>query len=169
MYDGGMAPGFCFPLTEVKETGRLAVNARTGPETFPDALSEGTLTGPIALSGMILALGSEAAFTGTAKGDWKLECTRCLKSVEQAWSARVEMKAPINGGPMDLTEEVRNSIALAQPMRILCKPDCKGLCAVCKINRNVAECGHSSQDEGDGALDGGFINTGRPRLIPPKR
>ena len=54
---------------------------------------------------------------------------------------------PIDSGPMDLTEDVRQSIGLAQPMKIFCKPDCKGLCSVCHKNRNLADCGHAQGGE----------------------
>lgn len=161
-----MSSDFVFPLKDVKENGQLAVKAKTGPEHFPDALSEGALTGPVALEGMILHVDDEAAFTGTAKGKWKFECTRCLKAVDQAWSAQIEVMVPIDGGPMDLTEEVRQSIALAQPMKVLCKPDCKGLCEVCKKNRNDVKCGHPESGGGDGVPGGNFANTRKPRLTP---
>lgn len=169
LYDEGMSSEFCFPLKDVKENGRMTVNAKTSPETFPDALSEGTLLGTITLDGMILAVDDEAAFTGTAKGRWKFECTRCLKAIEQSWSAQIEVMVPIDGGPMDLTDEVRQSIALAQPMKILCKPDCKGLCAVCEANRNEVNCRHAEGGGGDGVPGGNFTNTRRPRLTPALR
>lgn len=161
-----MSSEFSFPLTDVKENGRLAVNAQTSPEAFPDALSEGALVGPVALEGMILAVDDEAAFTGTAKGKWKFECTRCLRPLVQPWSAAIEVMVPIDGGPMDLTDEVRQSIALAQPMKIYCKPNCKGLCAVCNANRNDVNCGHPEGGSGDGVPGGGFANTRKPRLTP---
>ncbi len=170
MYDNGMISAFCFPLKDVKENGRMAVNAKTGPEAFPDALSEGSLIGPIALEGMILAVDDEAAFTGTAKGQWRFECTRCLKSLEQNWSSQIEAMAPIDGGLMDLTDEVRQSIALAQPMKVLCKPDCGGLCEICQKNLNEGTCGHPEGGDGDGVPGGHFTDTRKPRLTPrPKK
>ncbi len=158
------APDFQFPLTEVKENGQLPVNAKTPAATFPDALSEGTLTGTVFLNGMILAVDDEASFNGEAKGRWKFECTRCLKPVEAEWRTPVEVMVPIDGGPMDLTDEVRQSIALIQPMKILCKPDCKGLCPVCRKNRNEVKCGHPDAEGGDGVPGGNFAQTHKPRL-----
>ena len=38
-----------------------------------------------------------------------------------------------------------------------CKPDCKGLCLVCRKNRNLGDCGHAS---------GGAESSTRPRLTP---
>jgi uncharacterized protein len=161
------ASDFRFPLTEVKESGQLPVNAMTGPETFPDALSEGALVGPVFLDGMILAVDDEASFTGEAQGRWRFECTRCLRLVEEAWRAPIEVMVPIDGGPMDLTDEVRQTIALAQPMKIVCKPDCKGLCPACKKNRNEVDCGHPDAPEGDGGGPAGPLERmHRPRLTP---
>lgn len=37
---------------------------------------------------------------------------------------------------------LREQIILAVPMSHLCRPDCRGLCAECGQDRNVAECGH---------------------------
>ena len=157
-------PDFQFSLAEVKENGQIPVNAKTGPENFPDALSEGSLVGPVALDGMILAVDDDASFTGEAKGSWKFECTRCLKPVETEWRTPIEVMVPIGGGTMDLTDEVRQSIALIQPMRILCKPDCKGLCTTCKKNRNDVTCGHPEGGGGDGVPGGNLEVTHKPRL-----
>ena len=37
---------------------------------------------------------------------------------------------------LDLAESVRAAIALAEPIRALCRPDCRGLCAVCGADLN---------------------------------
>ena len=50
---------------------------------------------------------------------------------------------------LDLVEPVREAISLAEPIALLCRPDCRGLCAVCGTDLNtVAE--HSHPEE---ALD----------------
>jgi uncharacterized protein len=41
---------------------------------------------------------------------------------------------------LDLARLVENETALALPMKPLCRPDCRGLCAVCGANRNVVAC-----------------------------
>ena len=133
-------------LKDLKDKGELPVDATVGPELFPDALSEGALIGPIEVKGMIRPVDDTAAFAGAARGLWRFECVRCLAPVEAPWEARVEAEAPIDGGSLDLAEEVRQSIALAQPMKVVCRPDCKGLCTVCRKNRNLGDCGH--KDEG---------------------
>ena len=39
-----------------------------------------------------------------------------------------------------LEDAVREQVLLTLPGRILCQPDCKGLCPHCGINRNLATC-----------------------------
>ena len=41
---------------------------------------------------------------------------------------------------LDLTEAVRQRAILAEPMKPLCRPDCRGLCPRCGANRNLSPC-----------------------------
>lgn len=133
-------------LKDLKDKGELPIHATAEPEVFPDALSEGSLVGPISVEGVVRPADDTAVFEGAASGRWSFECVRCLKPVEAAWQASVTAEAPIDGGHLDLSEEVRQSISLAQPMKVVCAPECKGLCTVCRQNRNLKDCGH--KDEG---------------------
>ena len=133
-------------LKDLKDKGELHVDATAEPELFPDALSEGVLVGNFSVKGKIHPVDDTAVFVGAAKGLWRFECVRCLAPVETPWEAAVSAEAPIDRGSLDLTEEVRQSISLAQPMKIVCRSQCKGLCTVCRKNRNLADCGHA--DEG---------------------
>ena len=47
---------------------------------------------------------------------------------------------------LDLGEPVREAISLAEPISLLCRPDCRGLCLVCGVDLNtVTE--HSHPEE----------------------
>lgn len=152
-----MSSPLTFPLTEVKENGEMAVRVEAPSDLFAGALTEGALVGPVAVEGTIRQVDDQASFEGTARGRWRFECTRCLKPVDGDWNERVEAAAPIDGGPMDLTEDVRQAVGLAEPMKVLCRPDCKGLCSVCRADRNVKDCGHAL---------GEAEASRRPRLTP---
>jgi uncharacterized protein len=41
---------------------------------------------------------------------------------------------------LDLGEMLREQFYLALPMQPLCRPDCKGLCPQCGVDRNVEQC-----------------------------
>jgi DUF177 domain-containing protein len=77
-------------------------------------------------------------------------CYRCLADavVDIPISAREyqatnpgeseELKTPyVNDDQLDLSGWARDAVALALPDKILCKPDCAGLCPVCGRDLNV--------------------------------
>ncbi|HQZ17502.1 MAG TPA: DUF177 domain-containing protein [Vicinamibacteria bacterium] len=45
------------------------------------------------------------------------------------------------GDILDLAGVVREQILLAQPMKRLCREDCKGVCPTCGADRNLTHCG----------------------------
>jgi uncharacterized protein len=47
---------------------------------------------------------------------------------------------------IDLSQMTVEQIVLALPMKPLCKPDCRGLCALCGANRNLASCDCAPED-----------------------
>jgi len=47
---------------------------------------------------------------------------------------------PANDDTADLTEDVRQSILLGMPVKVLCKESCGGLCPQCGVNRNREKC-----------------------------
>jgi uncharacterized protein len=47
---------------------------------------------------------------------------------------------------LDLGEPVREAISLAEPIALLCRPDCRGLCPTCGIDLNSAG-QHAHNDE----------------------
>lgn len=143
-----MSSVLCFPLAQVKEKGEVLVDVSVPAGEFPDAVDSGALAGPVAIRGTISAQDDEAVFAGDARGRWRVECARCLAPVEAAYVAPVERRVSIDAGPMDLTDEVRQAIVLAQPMKTCCRPDCRGLCPVCRQNRNQTDCGHPLVERG---------------------
>lgn len=55
---------------------------------------------------------------------------------------------------LDMTESTRQFIELGLPMQPLCRPDCKGLCSTCGVNRNreSCTCDHIQRDSKWGSL-----------------
>lgn len=152
-----------FPLTEVKEEGEISVKTDAPADLFAGVLTEGALVGPVTVEGVIRKVDEEATFEGSIRGRWRFECSRCLTPVDGEWREAFESTVSIDGGPMDLTEDARQSIGLAQPMKIFCKPDCKGLCPVCHKDLNETNCGHKAPVSTDDPA------TTRPRLTPRRK
>lgn len=53
---------------------------------------------------------------------------------------------------LDLSETVREAISLAEPITVLCRPDCAGLCLVCGADLNADASHHHDSDDLDPRL-----------------
>ena len=88
----------------------------------------------------------------------QIPCDRCLTEVdvpiEVSFSKEVDMKQSaegriddldetdfINGYNLDTVKLVYGELLVNWPMKILCKPDCKGICRKCGKNLNDGPCG----------------------------
>lgn len=118
----------------------------------------------IRFSGSVLLLRTprsilvEAHLSGTGTGT----CVRCLQpavvpldlTIEEEFFPTID---PVTGfhlpepeepdafrideqHHLDLTEAVRQAAVLAEPMQVLCRPDCLGLCPQCGADRNLGAC-----------------------------
>ena len=96
-------------------------------------------------------------------------CSRCLQAVVAPIDVEIEEEAlpsididtglPMNPADepdalrlddhheLDLGEPVREAISLAEPISLLCRPDCRGLCLVCGVDLNtVTDHAHADED-----------------------
>lgn len=133
---------------------------RTDVEVPPDheALRglEGTFDEPIRLQGT-LSVTAHASYVwhGIVAGRMIGACRRCL--VETPHRFAVEARAVFSADPelesdpnvyplppaatvIDLTDVVRQEVALAIPAFPLCREDCAGLCPQCGADRNEGPC-----------------------------
>ena len=103
-------------------------------------------------SGWALRLRFEVALEGP--------CMRCLEQGASRFAVDVrefdqpgageELESPyIVDQEIDLAAWARDTLALALPAQILCRPDCAGLCAVCGENLNDAGPGHQHETAPD--------------------
>jgi uncharacterized protein len=96
----------------------------------------------------------ELAFGVTLRGP----CMRCLADAELPLSLRVreyQANSPgdddelrteyLHDDQLDLSSWVRDALALAVPDKILCRPDCAGICAVCGKDLNAEPHEHEEQ------------------------
>jgi uncharacterized protein len=86
-------------------------------------------------------------------------CGRCLRSCAHRLEGRFregfriqagraageqsggDLILTLAGPTLDVTDVVRQHLLLALPMTPLCRPDCRGLCPVCGVDRNDVVCG----------------------------
>jgi uncharacterized protein len=89
--------------------------------------------------------------SGTVSGTMRLACARCLKPIDQPFTAHVRElflagasedgdEYPVVDETIDLEPMVRDAVILGMPFSPLCRPECLGLCARCGGDRNLDEC-----------------------------
>jgi uncharacterized protein len=77
------------------------------------------------------------------KADFGYMCARCLEELysqeERFYKFDFELD-PTGTEFIDLGEEIRQEMIMANPPRVLCSKDCKGICPECGANLNKEQC-----------------------------
>lgn len=98
-----------------------------------------------------------ARIDGTGEMVFAMNCDRCLKPVEEKLQLEFsrEVFAPdriaetsdenddqgfMDGYELDVEGLLANEIVINWPMKVLCKPDCKGICLRCGKDLNTGTC-----------------------------
>lgn len=102
----------------------------------------------------------EVLVRGRLSATGPLTCSRCLETFAGRLDSEIDVRVlprPVGADSvelgaddldvdfyvndeLDLARVVENEAMLAMPMKPLCQPECRGLCASCGANRNVAAC-----------------------------
>jgi len=90
-------------------------------------------------------------FTQALKGSWRMHYLWNETEAAQ-WDPSEVQIVPPTLAVIDLGEDVRQTLILAVPLKLLCRPECKGLCPQCGTNLNQATCNCSSEP-GDSRWD----------------
>ena len=115
-----------------------------------------TYVQPVSFSGTYMLADETVLVRGEARAVIQSPCARCLTPTETTVTAEVdeaflrdkgdgeaepdEDQYTYTGHVLELDDAVRTAILLELPSRILCKEDCRGLCAQCGANLNVNVC-----------------------------
>lgn len=83
---------------------------------------------------------NEILVRGEIDGVREIECARCLTRTLQPFSEQFLETYSIKSEIIDIMSLVKQTLALTEDIRFLCKPDCKGLCAMCGKNLNEGPC-----------------------------
>lgn len=109
------------------------------------------------------AAGEQVIVRGTIRADVSHPCRRCLEEVRESvqfpvflvWAANAGLAEGEDGedpgddevrlldpraAVLDVAPAVREEVLLGVPAFPLCRADCRGLCPVCGVDRNVESC-----------------------------
>ena len=122
---------------------------------------EAELKEPVSIDVWIKKIKKGFRFQGSLKGSINIQCARCLELFNLPVSTtfdliykphqmldddEIELKENdmnisfLSKEEIELKDIIREQILLSIPMKPLCSPACKGLCAECGNNLNIQEC-----------------------------
>ena len=109
--------------------------------------------GDIHVEGTVMNTGLSFRVAGVVSACRSFVCDRCLSEGERLWTldfsedyaktpGETDEAAFFDGETIILDDLVRDTLLVAEPLRELCKSDCKGLCPVCgqNLNEGICEC-----------------------------
>lgn len=149
-----------------KEEGRfLPYNGTVTVETDAGDLH------PLKISLQAAYIYPQVVIRGKWEADLQGECSRCLQKFDyclkdnffeefaHAQGQVAETKGSASGVDLekgerfvfygdflDLNEYFRQLFFMSQPLKILCREDCKGLCPLCGADRNKVQCGCQQEE-----------------------
>lgn len=84
---------------------------------------------------------NELVVQAHVEGDCEYTCSLCLEEFNNLFEKDITLHYDIKGlDTINIDPDVRDEIILEHPIRIVCKPDCKGLCPFCGVNLNEEKC-----------------------------
>ena len=83
------------------------------------------------------------------EGSRTFTCSLCLEEFNNPFEKEMTLHYDIKGlDGVSIDSDVREEIILDHPIRILCRPDCRGLCPTCGANLNQGPCDCRSEKPG---------------------
>lgn len=135
-------PGESFPF---------ALEEPVGPQSFGGRMV--AFEAPLSVAGRYVFDGKAVLVDGTVQTRLHSVCARCNEPFSEplafAFSERFvkaselgpeDESYPYEGSVLSLAQAVMDNLFLQLPLVSVCRPDCKGLCPVCGVNRNHTAC-----------------------------
>jgi uncharacterized protein len=161
------------------ELHRIVVSKTYAPGALDYRGAEFRQAGPLQVDAVAELVGSEIRIRGHLGTRLKASCDRCLGPVElpverdfdlfyrpmRTIAREEEIEVPkdelevgfYSGGGIALADVVSEQVILSVPMKVLCQPDCLGLCPACGADRNreACRCPAPREDSPFASLKGG--------------
>lgn len=148
------------PVMQLRITGMPDGEQQFSFETDAIELDLPRFVGPITVTGTLRKVSTQLFVQGESRGTFVGECDRCLAEVRREVVTPLnlfyQVSADARGAQQDessemllvhpeqdsivLDEEVRQSLLLEVPLKVLCVDECSGICPGCGVNLNTDAC-----------------------------
>ena len=129
------------PLNNLKEDKSLVLQEEISPDDLD--LDIGVMHFPQALKlrAEVWKSANDLTVDAHIEGTRYFTCSLCLEEFNNLFEKDFTLHYDIKGlDSVTIDEAVRDEIILEHPIRILCRPDCRGLCPFCGASLNVETC-----------------------------
>jgi uncharacterized protein len=144
------------------EIHRIVISKAYGPGGLDYHGAEFRQVIPLQVNAVAELVAKEIHIRGRLQTKLEAVCDRCLGPVEiwvdrnfdlfyrpmSAIAREEEIEIPrdeldvgfYSGEGVELTDVLSEQVILSVPMKLICGPDCQGLCPICGANRNFEDC-----------------------------
>ncbi len=130
-----------FPLKDINSKG-LDIAQTVPKESIGLSDEEIDLRSPVTIKAKLERIDGQVIARTRVSADFGYLCSRCLEEFHEIQEIEYYFYFEVTSELeyVDLGEEIRQEMILANPSRILCKNDCKGICPGCGTNLNLEQC-----------------------------
>lgn len=130
-----------FPVRDITSKG-LEIDQTLPMEAIGLSAEELDLRSPITVKAKIERIDDQFVADTKVSADYGYLCARCLEDFHEVHENHYHFSFELTDELefIDLGEEIRQELIMANPARILCKKDCKGICPGCGANLNLEQC-----------------------------
>jgi len=144
------------------ELRRVAASESYDPGVLDYQGTDFRQTAPLKIDVSAELVGEEIRIRGHLSTRLEIDCDRCLRAVDLPVSSSFDLfYRPMqtlkeadevevhpaelevgfySGDGIELADVALEQVILAVPMKVVCSAECKGLCPVCGVNRNLTPC-----------------------------
>lgn len=139
------------PLNQFKEGRSLVLKEKIAPADFDLDIGIMKFPEPIDLSIEAWKTDdTDLTVEAHVEGKHAFTCSRCLEEVNNPFEKEFTLHYDIKGlESVTIDQDVRDELILEHPIRVLCRQDCRGLCAGCGANLNFQQCRCAKGPEGN--------------------
>ncbi len=136
-------------LSGFKNNKSLVLEEEISPEDLDIDIGMMHFPDPLKLKVEAWKSGDELTIDAHLEGERSFTCSLCLEEFHNLFEKDFSLHYDTKGrDSVVIDPEVRDELILDHPIRILCRPQCRGLCPFCGANLNEEKCDcGSSKDE----------------------
>lgn len=126
---------------QMKDNKSLVLEEDIQPETLDADIGVMNFKEPVHLAVEAWKSEDDLTINAHVEGKRSFVCSLCLEEFNNLFEKDFTLHYDIKGqDSVVIDPDVREEIILDNPIRVLCKEDCKGLCPECGVNLNTGKC-----------------------------